>query len=82
MKTRFLTFASEQLANDVLSPYLEVNPTTAVDILGILYEEPYEEDVEPTPLPGWHINILASVLPTDFIQYEVFPKTPRRVFAS
>lgn len=87
MKTVFLQFPDQETAESVLEQLTEYQLT--IDTIGIIYigtgsyyttEEGHElEYIEP--IPGWHVNVLIDLTPTDLIQYEVFPKNPRRVFA-
>lgn len=48
-----------------------------LDVIGTLYDQPEDPETAPTPLPGYHVNSPYKVSGWT----EVFPETPRRVFA-
>lgn len=80
MKTLFLHFEHETAALAALAPFLDEG--LCVDIVGRMYARASESpDAAPVPLAGWHVNVLADVLPEALQPYEVFPETPARVFA-
>lgn len=53
--------------------------TSALDIIGTLYDQPTTEGGPATALPGWHVNAPWPVAGWD--AWRVTPATPRRVFA-
>ena len=81
MKTLFLRFSSATAAKSALAPFIESGLVT--DVIGKLYQAVDEADALPdkSPLPGWHVNVLAAELPEALQPFEIFPITPVRVFA-
>ena len=54
-----------------------------IDIIGILYDQPADEEAAPIALEGWHVNVTPDVL-DDHPQlgdYLVEPSPLRRVWA-
>lgn len=82
MKAIYLKFPDEQTAEVVKDYEGRDVDGYSVDILGKIYDVSGDPDNETvTELPGFHVNML---VPDDFIEfseYEVFPNTPRRIFA-
>lgn len=54
-----------------------------IDIIGTLYNPPVEEDGDPVPLDGWHVNVrLTADEPAEALEpFVVTPENPRRVWA-
>lgn len=59
-----------------------------IDVIGVLYEpqDPVpegQEQPEPVPLAGWHVNVRLVVGVEDVVPLEphrVYPRSPRRVW--
>lgn len=94
----YLSFADEAQAKSVLyrtegaveatedTPAVEgyeVPNYRNIDTLGVLYERSDDPEVEPVPIPGWHVNV--RVMPDEdaapLEPFAVYPQTPRRVWA-
>jgi hypothetical protein len=68
--------------------YYSVSPG-AIDVVGTIYNDTDEVDVEgepvpPTPIDGWHVNVRVrryDTFPEVLNTYIVEPQTPSRVFA-
>lgn len=86
MKQIFLKFADKKTADAAIKPYIAPQDEGmfaaiygfAVDIVGDIYEMDGET---ATKLPGYHVNMLAPDDFTALAKYEIFPKTPSRIFA-
>jgi len=69
-------------------PYEVLNAYTsdyAIDVIGTIteggeWDETGAVTVEPTTIPGFHVNYLGA-LPAGWEQYEVTPEQPTRVWA-
>lgn len=82
MKTLFLQFPNESAAAPVLEPLKGVG--LYIDVVGVIWAptgQVVDERPELLPLPGWHVNVLATKLPEALQPFEIFPVTPARVFA-
>ena len=69
--TIYLTFPSEGL----FQPIVE---TATYDIIGTIVHE------DGTPSEGFHVNVRLPEnveVPSEWIQYQIYPKEPERVFA-
>lgn len=70
---------SDDEGNVTVEAYVTPNYAN-IDTLGILYEQ--DEDEDPVPLPGWHVNVRLvdgeDAAPLE--AYEVHPTLPRRVW--
>ena len=72
---------------DGATTVLTASHTHALDVIGPIVEGgTYDHDTgevltPPTPLDGWHVNMVGAV-PEDWIQYAVHPRNPVRVFAT
>lgn len=78
MKTFYLSFETLEQWDELKD---SVPKGSVIDIIGVRYrsDKVGDKDVS-TPLPGWHVNILASALPDAFEPFMVTPETPDRVF--
>lgn len=75
----YLKFANEAEAQSVL--YQDDQPLYKnIDTLGIIYDMTDSEN--PVPEQGWHVNVrVVDEDGTPLDAYQVFPVTPRRVWA-
>lgn len=75
----YLKFADEAQAQSVL--YQDDQPLYQnIDTLGIIYDLTDPEN--PLPEPGWHVNVrVVDEDGTPLEPFQVFPTTPRRVWA-
>jgi len=75
----YLKFADEAEAQSAL--YLSNRPLYRnIDTLGIIYNMADPEN--PVPEPGWHVNVrVVDEDGTPLEPFQVFPTTPRRVWA-
>lgn len=75
----YLKFADEAEAQSVL--YQHDQPLYQnIDTLGIIYDMTDSEN--PVPEQGWHVNVrVVDEDGTPLDAYQVFPVTPRRVWA-
>lgn len=86
MKAIYLKFPSESEANKLLMSLYEdeslKDPVNfAVDVIGTIYDISGDSDnPKVTPLEGFHVNMLCPDDFKDFSEYEVTPKSPRRIF--
>ena len=94
MKTHFLQFADEARAIEFLPEYRYEDQwrtslnSTAIDIVGTIYKPTGKRIIsgdfeypEQAPIPGFHVNLITGNFPESLAQFEVFPKSPSRVFA-
>lgn len=53
------------------------------DVIGLLFDYPTDDDGEPIPLDGWHVNITVEglALRPDLAPHVVTPSRLRRVWA-
>lgn len=91
--TTYLRFPDEASAKATLAPYVDADGnwivashTHALDPVGTIYtpgtyDEAGELVTEPSPLPGWHVNLIGAA-PSAAAAYIVTPSTPARVFAA
>ena len=78
----YLKFADEAEAQSVL--YQDDQPLYAnIDTLGIIYTaDPVDPEAPPIPEQGWHVNVrVIEEDPAPLEPFQVFPITPRRVWA-
>jgi len=78
----YLKFINEAEARSVL--YQGDQPLYAnIDTLGIIYTfDPVDPEAPPVAEPGWHVNVrVIEEDPAPLEPFQVFPTTPRRVWA-
>ncbi len=92
--TIFLMFSDEQEAVENLADFRQEDQWMThhegnnIDVIGIIYKpdgttSTTEDGIKVnnmTPIPGFHVNFIGS-LPTSLAEFQVFPKTPTRIFA-
>lgn len=54
---------------------------TAVDVIGVIYENQEDPDLPPVPYPGYHANVRNTEEAPELDQYRVYPPNPVRVWA-
>ena len=83
----FLRFPDEQTYLDTVAPYMndEGNITLPnIDVIGLIYEGGEYDDegnaiTPPTPVEGYHVNVLEHL--TEFEKFTIaVPSHPHRVF--
>jgi len=84
-----LKFADEAECNTMLfteSTYdgqtVLIPKYTAVDVIGIIYEDQEDPDLPPVPYDGWHANVRNVAEAPELEAYQVFPAKQVRVWAS
>jgi hypothetical protein len=93
----YLKFASEAEAIKAMPQYCMKNADMgdsqwitsshnhALDPIGTLYAptgaKTEDGDDVMAALPGWHCNLMCEELPEELAQFEVFPQSPKRVWA-
>lgn len=90
MKQVFLKFTNKQTGMDFIADYSTFDKEGnfiggkdsegySVSIVGTIYAPSVNPEDSPVALEGWHVNML---VPDDFHSiYEVFPVSPRQIFA-
>lgn len=83
-----LKFVSEQECNQTLfneTTYDEqtvlVPKYTAVDVIGVIYENQEDPDLPPIPYDGWHANVRNTEEASELEAFRVYPSQPVRVWA-
>jgi hypothetical protein len=89
MNIAYLEFTDEDEARSILCDFYSAEfgwDLSIIDPVGILYNNDAVFDTqgncitEPTPLVGWHMNLIGN-LPASALAYELNPAKPKRVFA-
>jgi hypothetical protein len=85
--TKFLTFADEAQAREILAEYINEDGEWVTGglywsmlVLGVVYPEATEDNPNPEPYPGYGVN-WAGNMPEYLEQYVVEIENPVNVFA-
>lgn len=54
---------------------------TAVDVIGVIYENQEDPDLPPIPYDGWHANVRNAEEAPELEAFRVYPPNPVRVWA-
>lgn len=54
---------------------------TAVDVIGVIYENQEDPDLPPIPYDGWHANVRNTEEAPELEAFRVYPPHPVRVWA-
>ena len=89
-QTKHLKFTDEAAAIAALSEaypaeegYQAASHTHAVDVVGLIVDEPATEETEATYVDGWHVNIAVqnTELPTSLAEFLIDVNSPSREFS-
>jgi len=87
MTTKFLTFADESQAREILAEYINEDGEWVTGglywsmvVLGVVYPEATEDNPNSAPYAGYGVN-WAGDMPEYLLPFEVEVKTPVNVFA-
>lgn len=74
--TAMLYTKEEYQGEEVLIPKY-----TAVDVIGIIYEDQEDPDLPPIAYDGWHANVRNVEEAPELEAFRVYPQNPVRVWA-